>query len=119
MKERNSKVVKRVRAWRQNNPVLNMLRRARYRAKDERVPFSLTRDSITIPTRCPILGIKLRRAVGKMNDGSPSLDKIVPSRGYVAGNVQVISSKANVMKSNAGPRELRQFAKWIRETYGE
>jgi hypothetical protein len=49
---------------------------------------------------------------------SPSLDKIIPSRGYVKGNVMVVSSKANLMKSDASVTELRDFSRWVRATYG-
>jgi hypothetical protein len=111
--------VTRVQIWRENNPVGEMLRRARRRAKEEGAPFSLTAEDIHIPEYCPILGIKLQRAKGRVKDNSPSLDKIIPTKGYIPGNVQVISSKANVMKNNATPRELRLFAVWVRRTYGD
>ena len=48
---------------------------------------------------------------------SPSLDRIDPNKGYVKGNVQVISRLANIMKSNASPEELRAFANWVNTNY--
>jgi UDP-N-acetylenolpyruvoylglucosamine reductase len=63
--------------------------------------------------------MRLVQADGYSKDNSPSIDKIVPEKGYIDGNVQVISLKANVMKNNATPDDLRRFAAWIRETYGE
>jgi phenylalanyl-tRNA synthetase beta chain len=36
-----------------------------------------------------------------------------PDRGYVVGNVAVISSKANIIKSNATADEIRKVADWL------
>jgi hypothetical protein len=49
----------------------------------------------------------------KLPENYASLDKIDPSKGYVIGNLQVISKKANAMKSNATIEELRLFVKNI------
>lgn len=38
--------------------------------------------------------------------GSPSLDRIDSSKGYVKGNVRVISARANMLKNNATVEEL-------------
>jgi hypothetical protein len=48
---------------------------------------------------------------------SPSLDRIDNNKGYIKGNVEVISWKANIMKSNASPEELVEFAKAILEKF--
>jgi hypothetical protein len=51
---------------------------------------------------------------------APSLDKIDPKLGYVPGNIQVISHKANAMKWDATREELRAFAKWVlKEVVGD
>lgn len=42
-----------------------------------------------------------------------SLDRIVPSLGYVPGNVAVISHRANRIKSDATADELRAVADWL------
>lgn len=68
---------------------------------------------IVIPDNCPVLGISLRSVYGeKQHDGSPTLDRFVPSLGYVKGNVSVISRKANTMKSNGSLVEILQLALW-------
>jgi hypothetical protein len=92
-----------------------MLNRVRNRAKTSGLVFDLVAADITIPEVCPILGIPLKRNVGggRMQDGSPSLDRIDSQKGYVKGNVWVISALANQMKNDASPEMLRKFAEWV------
>ena len=80
-----------------------IIRSAKRRALSQGIPFDIDYTDISIPEYCPLLGIKLNKHVGegKLHDDSPSLDKIIPELGYIRGNVWVISSKANRIKSNA------------------
>ncbi len=94
-----------------------MWRRAKARAALNGLEFNIEVEDIIIPDVCPILGIPLKENKGKPGayKDSPSLDKIDPSKGYVKGNVQVISQQANQMKFNATRDELFKFAKYILE----
>jgi len=65
------------------------------------------------PKKCPVFGKKLITGEGQSHDWSPSVDKIIPSKGYVRGNIQIISYLANKMKQDASPKQLKQFAQWI------
>lgn len=93
-----------------------MLKAAKARAAKAGVPFDLTEADILIPTFCPVFGHRLERALGSRGPGphSPSLDRIVPSRGYVPGNVVVISNRANRAKSDLSTAELVALADWAR-----
>lgn len=84
-----------------------MLSSARRRARREGTPFNLTEDDINIPETCPALGIPLQRGVGGPRDGSPALDRFIPNRGYVRGNVAVISHRANSVKGTYTTDQLR------------
>jgi len=103
----------RMKVYRHNNPELILLKGARSRAKRDTLPFNISIEDINIPKTCPILGIPIvlssERMEKKYHSGSPSIDKIVPKLGYVKGNIQVISMRANIMKSNASLDELERF----------
>lgn len=90
-----------------------MLSAARARAKKGGVPFELAESDITIPDTCPVLGTPL---VPMSRDlaTSPSIDRIDPHRGYVPGNVTVMSRRANLWKSNADLQELKKVLEWLR-----
>lgn len=86
---------------------------AKCRAKRYSVAFSINQEDIHIPEFCPALGMKLARGLGRLCDASPSLDRLTPARGYVLGNIAVISYKANRMKSNGSRDELRGLLRWM------
>ena len=78
-----------------------MLARAKNRAKAKGLDFDLELSDIVIPEVCPLLGIPLIKGDGKIHDGSPSLDRKDPKRGYTKDNVWIISQLANKIKNNA------------------
>ena len=85
-----------------------LLENAKRRAKKKNLEFSIALDDFEIPKRCPLLGIPLQLGGdGLFNMNSPSLDRIDNSRGYVKGNVAVISLKANKIKSDLSIDKLR------------
>ena len=94
--------------------VKGMVRAAKARAAKAGVPFNLTPEDITIPSVCPVLGIPIIVGADKASDNSPSLDRVVPRFGYVAGNALVISNRANRIKNDATPTELEQVAAFFR-----
>lgn len=74
--------------------------------------FNLLPEDIVIPDVCPVLGIELRHNYGKNGptDHSPTVDRIDNSKGYVRGNVIVVSFRANRLKSDATSAELLRVA---------
>lgn len=91
---------------------------ARRRAELRGLPFDLAADELMCPDKCPALGVSLSYDMGKGRGGrwfSPSLDRVIPERGYVKGNVRVISKKANTIKSNASADELERVLAYVRE----
>jgi len=90
-----------------------LLYNAEKRAKQLNLEFNLTPEDIFIPEICPILECPLKFGTKNNYDYSPSLDRIDNTRGYIKGNVRVISKKANTMKSNATLEELVKFSRNI------
>ena len=97
------------------DPRVMMLSAARRRALTKGIPFGLRRDDVVLPEVCPVLGIPLRVNNRRWQDSSPTLDRIDPKRGYVAGNVRVISARANRIKNDASSDELERVARYIRD----
>jgi hypothetical protein len=92
--------------YRKRYPEKELLSKARMRAKKYGLQIDITVDDILIPKLCPVLGIKLRQNNKIASDNSPSLDRINPNKGYIKGNIRVISFRANSLKSNASIKEL-------------
>ncbi|UHX60313.1 restriction endonuclease [Ralstonia phage vRsoP-WM2] len=94
----------------------NILPSIRQRARKQGVPFSLTKENPPpIPEVCPVLGIPLRRTLGFADDNSPSLDRLIPELGYVPGNVEWMSYRANRIKNDSTYEELERVTAWVRE----
>jgi hypothetical protein len=93
-----------------------MLIRSRARAKKLGLEFNLEESDIVIPKICPVLGIPLYFSnTGKKGatDNTPTLDRVDNSKGYLKGNVFVISSRANLLKRDAEEWELRAIADYM------
>ena len=102
-----------IKEYRHKKPELIMLANAKARAKRLNLPLEITVDDVVIPDFCPILGIPLVVADGIPTENSPSLDRFIPEKGYVRGNISVISYKANRLKSNGSVEDLRKIANWM------
>ena len=109
-----------VRSWakdyRLKNPAYALLAAARNRARKYGLPFELKASDIIVPEFCPVLGIKLQINDGVVGPNSPSLDRFDYRKGYVTGNVRVISFKANTIKSNAKVWELEAVVQYMKES---
>jgi hypothetical protein len=86
---------------------------AKARSKKTNREFSIDKTDIIIPDRCPILGIKLQENKNSCKDSSYSLDRIDNSKGYIKGNVHVISHRANQIKSSATIEELKMIVNYL------
>ena len=103
-------------AYHAENPARRLLQSARQRARTKGLACTITANDIVLPTHCPVLGIPLWPAKGRVyRDNSPSLDRIDNTLGYTPGNVAVISWRANVLKRDATPEELRKILCYLSE----
>lgn len=63
---------------------------------------------------CPVFGCSIH-AGGTKDDYKAELDRLVPSKGYIKGNVRWISSRANRLKSDMSIDELKKILKYMEE----
>jgi len=94
------------RAQHRKDPRKVMLVNARKRAKDNGQEFNINYEDVVVPHTCPLLDIPLFVSNSKVGPNSPTIDRIQCSKGYVKGNVMVISHKANTAKSSLTLEEL-------------
>lgn len=82
---------------RKADPRKNLYTWAKRRAVLKGRAFDLELSDIVIPSECPVLKIPMI---------VPSLDRLDSAKGYVRGNVRVISARANMLKNNATEKEM-------------
>jgi len=97
-----------LRDWYRINAESRLWSAAKSRAKKYDLDFDISKEDIIIPEYCPVLGLKLIVGDKYAHDESPSLDRIIPSKGYVKGNIIVVSHKANSIKNNATIEDMRK-----------
>ena len=103
---------------RHNNRVAHkesqMLADASKRARGKGIPFDITVEDIFIPEFCPVLGIPIIKNNNKTSPNSPSLDRIDNTKGYVKGNVCVISWRANKLKGESTIDEMKMIMTYMK-----
>lgn len=93
-----------------------MWSRAKKRALEKNIPFDILLEDINIPDMCPVLGVHFIISNSGQGPGdlSPSLDRIIPKLGYVKDNIQIISFKANRIKSDADINDLEKVLNYMK-----
>lgn len=86
-----------------------MLVHAKTRAIKNNLDFNISYDDIIVPEKCPLLGIPLFVSNRKVGPNSPTIDRLICNKGYVKGNVLVISHKANCAKNDLTLEELEML----------
>lgn len=91
----------------------------RYKAKKLNLEFNLTKEYLLkiFPTdcRCPALGVPFNW-FGEHNN-VPSVDRVIPDRGYTQGNVVWVSRLANQIMSSAHPSQVIQVGKFAEQLF--
>lgn len=76
-------------------------------AKKRGIPFSITKNDLFLPDTCPVFGTKFNLDRTTDRNNTPSIDRIDNSKGYVKGNVVIVSNRANMIKKDASLKELK------------
>ncbi len=100
------------------HPETRLLELAKSRAKRKGLSFNLVKEDIVIPEKCPVFGLTLAPSGTGFNDTSPTLDRIDNSKGYIRGNVIVVSWRANRLKADATVGELKTLAAFYSQFEG-
>jgi hypothetical protein len=90
------------------------------RAITDNLPFDLElSDVYPFPTHCEVFGIELMKKKGRGPSlNSPTIDRMIPARGYVKGNVRIISQRANLLKRDRSLEELVILGQQARSLIG-
>jgi hypothetical protein len=116
--ENKTHIRNRINTQRRTAPENQMLTRCKNRAKELNIEFNLELEDIVFPVCCPVFNTKLEYA-GLKPENRYSIDRIDSTKGYIKGNIQIISQLANTMKSNATKEQLIMFANWIKPEVDE
>lgn len=95
--------------YRARDPIRYILHSSKYNAKAKGLEWTITRDDIQIPEVCPVFKVPFQPGT----KFALSVDRIDSTKGYIPGNIQIISLLANAMKREATEEQLKQFAEWI------
>lgn len=99
---------------------------AQYRAKIRALPINITKadvDALLTASggRCEVSGVEL--SYKKFNASrrapfSPSIDRIIPSLGYVVGNCRIVACCVNAAMGEWGQEVFKTIVATIAEKYG-
>ena len=92
--------------------------RAKSRAQNLKVPFDLDEEYLKQLWTgiCPVFNKEIRlNEVDRSDEYAAELDRFIPDKGYVKGNVHFLSRRANRLKNNVTSHELTQLLAWMKQ----
>ncbi len=96
--------------YREVNVARYLWQSAKDRARRYGVAFDLEPSDVVVPAVCPVFGTPF--ILGHPQQAA-SIDRLIPSLGYVRGNIVVICRLANSIKFTATSAEVNQVARWL------
>jgi DNA-binding CsgD family transcriptional regulator len=87
-----------------------MIRNSKFSAKRRNIEFDIDFTDIILTTHCPLLNTPLNYSSNFNDPFYPTLDRIDNTKGYVKGNIMILSRLANSMKNCATFSQLEAFA---------
>lgn len=96
------------------------LRNKKQDCKKSGLEYSITAEYVAslFPSdgNCPVLGFKLARSGAPSQFNLASIDRIDNSKGYIVGNIAIISCRANTIKRDANIKELELVLAYVRRS---
>ncbi len=87
-------------------------------SKADKKIFTIEWKDVHIPTICPILKIKLDYFGKYRDDDYPTYDRTDNTKGYIPGNVEIISWKANRIKNEGSLEDHRMIVDYLNKKLG-
>ena len=91
--------------------LVKMFDRCKSRARLKNREFNIVISDLVLPETCPVLKVPLI----PNTIHAPSVDRIDSSKGYIKGNIQIISKRANLLKNNASVEELEAVLSYMKQ----
>ena len=109
--------------WYYNHPREALIYQSRVRAKRDGVEHTINVSDIEWSTHCPMLGLPLAyrdkpRVPKRACALSASLDRRDNTKGYIPGNVFVLSTRANRAKSDFTIEQIQNLLNYMKGTAG-
>ena len=102
------------------NMIVKLLSKIKIRTKKKNIPCNLDIDYLVSifpdPPICPATGKKIFFGLGyETRHLSPSIDRIIPSKGYVKGNVRWVSFMANAIMNEFDAEDILKVGNWLKK----
>ncbi len=105
----------------QRSPARQLWHHAKARSKSRGFEFNISLQDVEDiwpkDGLCPVFGTPMIPGFGKGRGpkiDSPTLDRLVPSKGYIKGNLAVTSFRANRLRQDeTDPEVFRKIADWM------
>lgn len=75
--------------------------------------WNITPTDLEWPTHCPVFGIELNWFALRLSEDSPTIDRIDNTKGYIPGNVMIISWRANRIKNDGTLEEHQMICEYL------
>jgi hypothetical protein len=82
---------------------------ARVRARKRGIEFTIQREDLVMPNLCPVFRVPMV----PRTKHAPSIDRKDNTKGYVPGNVFIISKRANSIKREATKEDLEALVQYV------
>ena len=105
------------------NPIPQILSNAKIRSKEKNIFFDIDTEYLKSifpkDNMCPVLNIPFQMGYlnenKKNRDQSPSLDRIIPEKGYIKGNLVFVCDVVNRVKSNSSMEILEKVLNFYKK----
>jgi hypothetical protein len=104
--------------YRYYSPLKARFSRLKSGAKDRGIEFNLIFEDMVWPSHCPIFGVELRYDAKGNDPYGASVDRIDNNKGYVVGNIHIISRRANTIKNDASIDDLKRLVDYFENQQG-